>query len=367
MDGKNVLVIGAGIHGVSLAMELGKEGNKVYIIDSNQDMLLGASFATHNRIHLGYHYPRSKETAEECREGYDYFLEKYRDCLLFPDFYYMISKKGSHVTSKQYSEVMKECGLECFSSFPDSDFINKERIEDSFKVREACVNIWKVRDKVKKEFKRLNIMEIYNFNIKKASLLKNNGLRLISSEDKQIDLKVDLIINCTYTYTNNVQIAFSIYNDLIPYKFETTEIAVVYSDRKIPALTVMDGPFTTILPYAGKEDHYLVYDKKCSVINSKIGVSYNKKKKYKTNWKNMLKRGSVYYPFFKDLEYKYSLYGHRPISLRTNSDDRHTKLIKHDYPIEMYSILEGKFSSAPLIAKKFTKIIGSSEKCLKVY
>jgi len=356
MTHKKALVIGAGIHGISVAIELAKQGREVTIIDAKKDIFLGSSGATHNRIHLGYHYPKSKETALECKNGYYDFIKNYRNCVSFYDFYYAIDKNNSNVSAKKYQTFMEELGLECNSGFPKEYFLNKNQVEDSFKVKEACFDIWKLKEIFKKRLKKLKVKLIYDFEIKKADI-KDNKLKLTSSKDIEMKLDVDLIINCTYTYTNNVQIAFSVFDDLTPYKFESTEIAVVESNVKIPAFTVMDGPFMTILPYAGKENHYLVYDKEHSVIKQEIGIEYNPPKTKETNWNKMLKKGLKYHPFFKDLKYKYSIYGSRPISLKTKNDGRTTKIIKHDYPIDFYSILEGKFVSAPLIAKKLIGLL----------
>jgi len=356
---KKVLVIGAGIHGVTVAIELAKKGNEVTVIDAKKDMLLGASYATHGRIHLGYHYPRSRETAIECIHGYNHFIKNYKDCLVFPDFYYVIEKNKSNVTAGQYKQAMEEAGLDCISNWPDKKFLNREHIEDSFKVKEACFDIWKLINIFTRKFNELNIKTIFDFEIKNVSRIKDRALKITSSDSQEIKMEVDLIVNCTYTYTNNVQKAFGVTEDLTPYKFESTEIAVVESDMKIPALTVMDGPFITILPYIGKENHYIVYDKVHSVISQETDTEYTPPKDLGTNWDKMLEHGIKYYPFFNNLKYKYSLYGSRPISLKTKNDGRSTKVIKHDYPIDFYSILEGKFVSAPLIAEIFVKMVDS--------
>lgn len=365
--GKSVLIIGAGIHGATMAVELAKNGHNVTIIDAKKDMFFGTSFATHNRLHLGYHYPRSKGTAEECRRGYAYFVKNFSDCLLFPDFYYVIEKNDSYVTAKQYKEVMGDLSLECVSNWPEECFLNRENIEDSFKVKEACFDVWKLKRIIKKKFSDLGVKEIYNFEIDKASVSGKNKIKLFSSGSSEIEMGVDLIVNCTYTYTNNIQKAFSVFEDLTPYKFEDTEIAVVESVVKIPALTVMDGPFVTILPYVGKENHYLVYDKINSVIKQDFGVEYKPIKTSETNWDKMREHGLKYYPFFKDLKYKYSLYGSRPISIKTKNDGRTTKIVKHVYPIDFYSVLEGKFVSAPLVAERIIKIIGREKNSLIGY
>jgi len=59
-------VIGGGIHGLTSAIALAKEGLEVTIFEKEKEILLGTSGSTHNRAHMGYHYPRSCETAIEC-------------------------------------------------------------------------------------------------------------------------------------------------------------------------------------------------------------------------------------------------------------------------------------------------------------
>ena len=84
---KNVLIIGAGIHGCFLAKYLNKFNINIYLIEKNKDICLEASGATHNRANRGFHYPRSNETTSECKIAYDYFEKKYQNAfgVIFDD------------------------------------------------------------------------------------------------------------------------------------------------------------------------------------------------------------------------------------------------------------------------------------------
>ena len=46
---KNVLIIGAGVHGCFMAKYLRKYNLNIHIIEKKKDICLGASNATHNR------------------------------------------------------------------------------------------------------------------------------------------------------------------------------------------------------------------------------------------------------------------------------------------------------------------------------
>jgi hypothetical protein len=356
---KNVVVIGAGIHGLTIALELAKH-HDVTIVDANQDILMGASNGTHNRIHLGYHYPRSTRTIAECKSGYDFFVNNYMDCLVFPDFFYIIEKQ-SMLSAKQYRDVMIGENLPCDSQFPDPYFLDKTHIEDSFKVKEACFDILKFREVIRKQLSESNIKQHMGFHIEAASH-EGTRLLLIGSNKHSLVLDADLIVNCTYTYSNNLLNKFGITTNLTDYEFEQTEVAVVECDFNIPAMTVMDGPFISILPYGNHKNTYLVYDVVHSVRNRECGVFFNRVDcTEESNWSKMLEHGSIYYPFFNKLKYKYSLYSHRPIPKNNEDDSRTTRIVKENYGIDFFSVKEGKFISAPAIAQIFAEMVNSND------
>lgn len=357
---KQALIIGAGIHGATIAIELAKDNYEVTVVDSNPDILMGTSGGSHNRIHLGHHYPRSEETVFECKKGHEYFKKHFGDSMGYPDFYYVVEKNDSRVSAQEYRDFMDKVGLEYKEEWPENIFLNKENIEFSFKVREAYFDILKLREIIKERFGRYNIKVCHNFMLQKVEISRNNTLKLMSNSGQILEIKPDLIINATYTYTNNVQRAFGLVDHLTEYEFENTEVAVVGCDYEIPALTVIDGPFITIMPYGGHEGKYLVYDVVNSVVSRSYGVEYDPNQKRESNWQLMLARGLKYYPFFKDLKYSHSLWANRPIPLRKEAqfnDSRATRIVKHNYPINFYSILEGKIVSAPMVAEELADVI----------
>ena len=73
----NIAIIGCGVFGALSALELAKKGNKVTIFESSKTILHGASLNNQNRLHLGYHYPRSDETAQQCIKSFEAFKSKF--------------------------------------------------------------------------------------------------------------------------------------------------------------------------------------------------------------------------------------------------------------------------------------------------
>ena len=87
------LVIGGGIHGLTSAIALANSGVEVTLVEKNHELMKGTSGATHNRAHMGYHYPRSVETAIECLEGLNFFKNKYPESLFYPEEVYLSGRK----------------------------------------------------------------------------------------------------------------------------------------------------------------------------------------------------------------------------------------------------------------------------------
>ena len=100
---KHVLIIGGGIFGLTSAIVLGEAGIKVTLVEKRYDVMQEASLVNQNRVHFGYHYPRSKVTAEESFAGLGSFKEFYGDSI-HDSFskYYGIAKRGSHVTADEF-------------------------------------------------------------------------------------------------------------------------------------------------------------------------------------------------------------------------------------------------------------------------
>ena len=84
-----VLVVGGGIFGCSISLELSKSGFDVTLIEKDSDIMGNASKQNHNRIHYGYHYPRSIETATQSLDGLLSFLMTYKESIInnFPNYY----------------------------------------------------------------------------------------------------------------------------------------------------------------------------------------------------------------------------------------------------------------------------------------
>jgi len=348
---RNVLIIGAGIHGCFIAKSLKKYNVEIFLVDKNKGICQGTSASTHNRANRGFHYPRSLTTALECKNSYKYFEKNYSNLLNRRQSLYCIEKK-SKVNFFKYKKFHKKLGLK-YNIIQNSKFIKNENLEAITSGEEGCYDHFKIVKLLKKEIKDKKINFFSNFLVKKISY-KNKTLKLIDKKNRIISEKFDIIINTTYSNSNEILKVFKKEKQTIKYNHQITEVAVVKSNIKFPPITIMDGPFITIHPYQGVKNQFLLYDVERSILskNSKSLLAFKKK----TNFKIMKRKLSKYINFVNEMTYIKSLYGQRPVPINDKYADRSTKILKSEFEnIKMYTFREGKYISAPYIADKFVK------------
>ena len=78
-----ITILGSGFSSLASACYLAKSGYDVTIFEKNKDIMLEASMCNHNRVHFGYHYPRSIETSKQSLEGYNLFYENFKDSISY--------------------------------------------------------------------------------------------------------------------------------------------------------------------------------------------------------------------------------------------------------------------------------------------
>ena len=268
-----VLIIGAGLFGCCAASELAAYGHDVTLVEQDSVLMSRASKCNHNRIHFGYHYPRSVLTAKQSIEGLLSFLIHFKDAIVtdFPN-YYAIAKEGSYVSSNDFVRFCEDAGISYIEEFPEEKFLNRSLLESSFKVNEPVFDYFALREIVKSKLAHKNIQLFLS--------TKCNGIRkydksillarLSSAQGERIE-EFEFVINATYAGLNNINKSLGVKElDLL---FEDVMIPVLDNIDVPPiGLTIMDGEFCTIMPRGNKEQ-FLLYHVKSSVLNRSKNVN----------------------------------------------------------------------------------------------
>jgi len=229
------LVIGAGWYGCHLGSYLLSKGHQITIVDKENTFFAGSSSKNQNRLHLGYHYPRSPETIKECQEGYVRFKSEYPDLSTdIIDNVYFIAKQGSKTDVKEFMEIFQEL-------YPSTDILLidiKGVCVEYFKTKERYIDFNKARE----HFKKL---------LGKYLVCISNPPAFSSIDNilGYFDTPFDFVLNCTYNRLESFgEGTFETFTTLL-YKIETPRPF---------AYTIMDGEYYSVFPYSIDEKIYTV-------------------------------------------------------------------------------------------------------------
>ena len=282
------------------------------------------------RLHKGYHYPRSKQTAIKCKNGLKTFKRKYSNSVLNGSVkhLYAIASKDSLVSVDEYISFLKDVGLpyDITNSLPNTDLTIK----------------------VKEELFDSHVL----YNLVKTKL-KSNGItvKLNKQTNKNDLVNYDEVIIATYSKLNDLL------DNKREYQFEVCEKPVVKLPKKYKnkSIVIMDGPFMCLDPYGQTEYHVLGnvvhaihetnigYEPKITYLKDYINKGLIKNPKY-TNIKKFIKTGKRFFKEFDKLEHIGSLYTVRTVLKNREHDDARPTLVRKENK-NTYSLFSGKIDT----------------------
>ena len=325
------LVVGAGVFGLSGALALTNYGFQVDVKEKSDNILNGASSINQYRLHKGYHYPRSKETAQECLDGLKTFKRKYQDCVVNGSITHMysISSEDSMVSGKEYKEFLDDMNL-------------------SYEEREPGLNC----DLTIVANEELFSPEQLTLSLHKK--LYSSGVKVyVNSEVKNLnEEKFDISVIATYSQINQLL------DEKKEYQFEICEKPVVKLPKIFEDLSVviMDGPFMCLDPYVGGT-HVLgnvvhaIHETNTGTepfVSDELKPYLNKgiiKSPKITKIDKFIESGVKYFgDEFKDLEHIGSMYTIRTVLSNREKDDSRPTLVEK-VSDNVYTLFSGKIDT----------------------
>ncbi len=360
----DVLVIGGGIFGCMAAIELAASDMKVKLIEKHSSLLSGASFNNQNRLHLGYHYPRDLYTAIQCKLGFDEFKNTFKKSILsnFSNAYF-ISSSGSKINFSAYKDFCLKAGLETlqvdYKQFDEPVW----NTEGGILANEAIYDAGIVRNEILTKM-RENSIEVSCDDAATGIKRQAEGF-LIDAYKGSINAKA--VLNCTYANLNSFNRMLGL--EARKFQFELTSIPIIkWRKAKSPiGITIMDGPFFTILPF-GKSGNYLLYHVQHAVHNSTVSEMYPSEwncldraipdtEAYKS-FKKIVRDASHWLPSIKHSEYLGCLKSIRMVLANQDSSDQRPSFIEQlDKGSPFYSVFSGKIDHSLMTARAVAKKI----------
>lgn len=260
MTGESVdfLILGGGLFGSFASLALAARGHSVMLVERDRKLFGRASVVNQARLHLGYHYPRSIATARSSLENYDRFL---RDHEPFVNaafrHYYAIDRFGSLTDASQFERFCAALGIPALR-IPPKPFMVADRLEAVYETREPSFDPLQLRQHYGNALLGSTVQVRLATRVAAAEARADHWEVELSSQDVVPTSRVyaGCVVNATYSAINEVNRVFG--QPLLDATHEHSEVVLLQS-RALQghALTVMDGPFCSIMPYGNSGFHSL--------------------------------------------------------------------------------------------------------------
>ena len=364
---KEKIIIGAGLYGLYAAFYSARKNKKekILVLEYDKGAFTRATYANQARVHMGYHYPRSISTAERSAHYFQRFAEDFGFCLRTDfDQIYATSSKFSWTDAERFRRFCKNAGIRCEDVDP-SRYFNAGMCDGAFLTEEytydACI--------LKEYFLRVlagcqNVEILYGQRIE--TIKKGQGYFTVCCADGH-EYASSFLLNASYASTN--QISRMVGYEPFKIKYELCEIILcqVSDDLKDVGLTVMDGPFFSIMPF-GKTGHHSL----TSVTFTPHMASYEDMPTFKcqtavkeswcspahlANCNGCPARPESAWPYMSNLAKKYmkqgyvfsysgSLFSMKPILRASEIDDSRPTVVRVSCTDPVYvSVLSGKIDT----------------------
>ena len=347
----DVIVIGAGFFGMSVAEYMAKHGKSVLLCERSSSYMTRASYNNQARVHNGYHYPRSILTAMRSHASFPSFIKDFDECIYKSfDKYYGVARILSKVNAAQFHEFCtRACGI-CEEASPSiKKLFNPKYIENVFKTEEYAFDAIELSKMLAKRLSNANVETAFNASIDKILCdAPYHFVVSIENDGSSYEIESTIVFNCTYANLNGINYKSNI--DLIPLKYEMTEMALVEAPEEIVGngFTIMCGPFFSIMPFPTENLYsfsHVRYTPHCEWYDDKDKYEnpldiYDKYPK-NTFYEEMLHDAVRYMPCMSKCSYQKSIWEVKTILPSSEIDDSRPILFKVNYKYDGYNCIIG--------------------------
>ncbi|MBK9441216.1 MAG: FAD-dependent oxidoreductase [Comamonadaceae bacterium] len=353
----DAVIIGGGFYGATIAIYLAKQRGfrRIVLIERESALLTRASYNNQARVHNGYHYPRSFTTAYRSRVNLPKFVRDWPDAVT-QDFtkLYAIARRNSKVTAKQFARFCREIGAKIQPADSSLKALFEPRlIEDVFLVEEFAFDATKLANWATTALQDGGVHIQFQSSVTAISSGPDQTLRVAIKSPFAPDTSLDAryVFNCTYSGLNQFKGDFA--GTRTGLKHEITEMALMQAPSALRGLgiTVMDGPFFSIMPFPARGLHTLSHVRYTPHMhwNDAQDINpYQKLYQYEcaTRVDRMVRDVGRYLPAVHNAKYVNSLFEIKTVLVKNEGDDGRPILFeKHPELPGCYSILGGKIDN----------------------
>jgi hypothetical protein len=283
------------------------------------------------------------------------FVNDWSD-VVYRDFekLYAIAKRSSKITGKQFERFCIDIGAEYeLVDHSIGSIFEPKLVERVYRVKEYAFDSNLLAEWAREELSKQSVSVRTGATITSLHKGKAKPLRLsvVNNNMSTESVEADLVFNCTYSGLNQYNGDFVPTNTKL--KHEITEMALIEVPQSLKAVgvTVMDGPFFSMMPFPSRKLHTLShvrYTPHLSWLDSKDVNPYEKLESYEkvSRVDRMIRDVQRYMPDIGKSFYKDSLFEIKTVLEKNEGDDGRPILFeRHKEVPGLYSILGGKIDN----------------------
>lgn len=259
MDRKyDKIIIGAGLYGLYAAKRCSDKGEKVLVLEYDRAPFQRATYINQARVHMGYHYPRSLTTAVKSAGYFRRFVEDFGFCIhdRFEQIY-ATSGRFSWTNAEQFMEFCRAAGIRC-EEVAVSKYFQTGMCDGAFLTEEYTYDAGILQKYYEEQLSdRNNVTFLFGARLKKI-FRKNDMFEVWMCDD--IYFEAPFVLNATYASVNQIiEKTEGIDQEKFKIKYELCEIILCEPGDTLrgTGITVMDGPFFSIMPFGKTGLHSL--------------------------------------------------------------------------------------------------------------
>lgn len=358
------LIIGAGLYGLYAALFCANRGDTVTVLECDSAPFQRATYINQARVHMGYHYPRSLSTAIKSCGYFERFNEDYGFCVHSAfEQVYATSSRFSWTDAEQFRKFCSDANIRCDDVTP-SKYFRDSMCDGTFVTTEYTYDAQILREYFIRELAHHSEVTIqYKTHIQKVD--QKGKLFEVHLEDGRC-FSSGFLLNATYASVNQIHRLLGYEPFRIKYELCEIILCSVSDALKDVGITVMDGPFFSIMPFGQTGYHSLTsvtftphivsYDSiptfpcqsNCDGFCSpaRLGNCNDCPKKPESAWSYMSSLARKYLKEQYGFQYETSLFSMKPILKSSEIDDSRPTVIRQysSYPT-FVSVLSGKINT----------------------
>ena len=347
----DAVIVGGGFYGLRIALHLREQLNarSVLVLERGSEVMSRASYVNQARVHNGYHYPRSILTAYRSRVNLPDFLTEFGDAVVDNfEHFYAIAARLSKTNGRQFELFCSRIGAFQEKASPEIlRWFNPGMIETAYRVMEPAFDSHILREILLNRISIIGGIEIRTDD--EAASVRETGefLEVLSPSGPH---QAQQVIGATYSRLNEFHRSSAL--PLIPVQHELTEMALVELPSAFSGagLTVMDGPFFSIMPFPSRALHTLSHVRYTPHHRWRDASGYAEQPdpytvlsqlSAKTRFAEMYADVLRYVPSLAGMRQVDSLWEVKTVLTKSDSDDSRPILFKKDHGIKNFTTIMG--------------------------